>query len=119
MRTAAAATGIPGLLDQLLSPNTSTTPARTQPQKTPKIQGSLPSPCQAEERPTTKLLGARRGRPPGPPSFPAETRQKVTLRLPADLIAAYRDWSWEARSQLSYLVERALVDYRASHRQRV
>ena len=79
----------------------------------------LPSPCQAEERPTTKLLGARRGRPPGPPSVPTEARQKITLRLPTDLIAAYRDWSWEARSQLSYLVERALVHYRNrnSHRE--
>ena len=35
-------------------------------------------------------------------------KEKVTLRIPNDLIAEYRDWSWEARSQLSELVEQAL-----------
>ncbi len=35
-----------------------------------------------------------------------------TLRIARDLIAEYRDWSWEARCQLSELVERALATYR-------
>jgi hypothetical protein len=113
-----AATGIPGLLDQLLSPNTSAMPARTEPRKAPKTQRPLPSPCRDEERAATRLSGARCGRPAGQLSAPAEGRLKVTLRLPADLIAAYRDWSWEARSQLSYLVERALADYRELHLKR-
>jgi hypothetical protein len=34
-------------------------------------------------------------------------REKVTLRIPSDLIAEYQDWSWEARCQLSELVTRA------------
>jgi hypothetical protein len=41
-------------------------------------------------------------------------KQKVTFRVSSDLIAEYRDWSWEARCQLSHLVERALADYRQS-----
>jgi hypothetical protein len=27
------------------------------------------------------------------------------------LVASYRDWSWEARSQFSHLIEKALTDY--------
>lgn len=38
------------------------------------------------------------------------------MRIATDLIATYRDWSWEARSQLSHLVEQALTDYKARHR---
>ena len=38
------------------------------------------------------------------------------MRIATDVIAAYRDWSWEARSQLSHLVEQALTDYEARHR---
>ena len=112
-------TGIPGLLDQLLSPTASTRPVREKPTEGREKQGPPSDVLQSEERPTRTLSGARRGRPAGPHSVPAEARQKVTLRLPATLIAAYRDWSWDARSQLSHLVERALAGYRASHRKRV
>ena len=38
------------------------------------------------------------------------------MRIATDLIATYREWSWEARSQLSHLVEQALTDYQARHR---
>jgi hypothetical protein len=56
--------------------------------------------------------GARRGRPPKPPrtSEPIE-REKVSLRLRADLAAIYRDWSWEERCQFSELVDRAMEFY--------
>jgi uncharacterized protein (DUF4415 family) len=60
--------------------------------------------------------GARLGRPPGRPGNTRSTKEKVTLRIPSDLIAEYRDWSWEARCQLSELAERALDDYRQSRR---
>ncbi len=33
------------------------------------------------------------------------------MRVATELIASYREWSWEARSQLSDLVEQALRDY--------
>ena len=43
-------------------------------------------------------------------------KEKVTLRISTALIAEYRDWSWEARMQLSRLVERALLHFREQHR---
>ena len=38
----------------------------------------------------------------------------MTLRIDAELIAQYRDWSWEERRQLGELVEQALRAYRGS-----
>jgi uncharacterized protein (DUF4415 family) len=60
-------------------------------------------------------VGSRRGRPLGKAASPGVPKEKVTLRLTTDLIATYRDWSWEARCQLSYLVEQALAEYRQSY----
>jgi hypothetical protein len=54
---------------------------------------------------------ARLGRPPGNSVQPVGPKEKVTLRIPCELIAEYRDWSWEARCQLGELVERALLNY--------
>jgi hypothetical protein len=54
---------------------------------------------------------ARLGRPPGSSLQPAGPKEKVTLRVPCELIAEYRDWSWEVRCQLGELVERALLTY--------
>ena len=59
---------------------------------------------------------ARRGRPPTSLAT-ASAKQKVTVRIRSELIQSYRDWSWEARSSLSCLVERALIEYR-DHRKR-
>jgi len=59
---------------------------------------------------------ARLGRPPGKTTRHRGPKEKVTLRIPSNLIAEYRDWSWEARCQLSELVERALATYRESRR---
>lgn len=110
--------GIPGLLDELLSPPAMAKPARGIANKARETRRPLPSVGPTQDRPTTTNCGARRGRPAGQIVVMAEPRQKVTLRLPMALIAAYRDWSWEARSQLSHLAERALADYRESHRKR-
>ncbi len=54
---------------------------------------------------------ARRGRPPGQKAGETVSREKVTLRLSGELMAEYRDWSWEERCQLGELVERALTHY--------
>ena len=54
---------------------------------------------------------ARRGRPPGKSELSRPAKEKVTVWIKKDLIDQYRDWSWEVRSQLSQLVERALTDY--------
>ncbi len=58
-------------------------------------------------RPATK---ARLGRPPQS-SASITARQKVTVRIRPDLIEGYRDWSWDARTSLSHLVEASLTDY--------
>jgi len=55
----------------------------------------------------------RRGRPPGTGTA-TSPKEKVTVWITSTLIADYREWTWEARCQLSHLVERALADYRRS-----
>ncbi|PHQ35120.1 hypothetical protein [Rhodopirellula bahusiensis] len=59
---------------------------------------------------------ARLGRPPGVNSTNRAPKEKATLRIDTELMAEYRDWSWDARCQLGELVERALVDYRKRNR---
>ena len=113
--TSKPVTGIPGLLDGLLSPPATAESSPRIASKAREPRGPLPSVGPTQERRTASNCGARLGRPPGQSLETAEPRQKVTLRLPTALIAAYRDWSWEARSQLSQLAERALADYRESH----
>ncbi len=56
---------------------------------------------------------ARRGRPAGKHQG-GPRREKVTLRVDAELIADYREWSWKRRCQLCELVEDALRAYRRS-----
>jgi len=100
--------GIVGILDRLLTANNARPlqPSATQ----------APIRCPQPERTTSHTARApsantRRGRPPGSVYAPRLHKEKVTLRITASLVARYRDWSWEARSQLSQLVERALLDY--------
>jgi hypothetical protein len=59
---------------------------------------------------------ARLGRPPDSGRQATVPKQKVTLRLPSGLIDEYRDWSWEAKCQLSELVGQALISYLRSYR---
>ena len=66
----------------------------------------------------TSKVRARRGRPLGPRYRQAGPKEKVTFRISRDLAAAYRDWSWEARCQLSEIVEQELLTYRESRGQR-
>lgn len=67
--------------------------------------------------PTTPVQRrARLGRPPDNRLRTTVLKQKVTLRVPSDLIDQYRDWSWEARCQLSELVEQALLIYLKTRR---
>ena len=70
------------------------------------------SPAAVKEARPRKKEGARRGRPPAGTrtSEPVE-REKVSLRLRADLAATYRDWSWEEHCQFSDLVDRAMEFY--------
>ena len=67
---------------------------------------------QAADNPAlSRPAGSRRGRPLGKATSPGVPKEKVTLWLHSPLVASYRDWSWEARSQFSHLVEKALTDY--------
>ena len=67
----------------------------------------------AEPKSTQKTIAARSrlGRPPGRKAGTAGPKEKITVRIDAALLAAYRDWSWEARCQVGELVERALRQY--------
>jgi len=104
--------GIAGLLDQILS--TSGPGPRNLPE-------NGPPPVRLHDHPGSSIslyvprAVARRGRPPGK-AIAAASKEKVTVRITTDLIATYRDWSWEARAQLSHLVEQALKDYRERNR---
>ena len=64
-----------------------------------------------------RVQGARRGRPFGTRTSADTSREKVTLRIPSSLIAEYRDRSWEVRSSLSSLVERAMIEHRQHFRE--
>ena len=77
------------------------------------------SPDPDERRPEKQRASrkpARLGRPSGKAKGISSRKEKATLRIEAELMADYRDWSWEERCQLGELVERALADYRHRHR---
>jgi len=104
--------GITGLLDQILS-NSGPQPG--------DLAEKDPSPIHLHDQPGSSVslrvprVVARRGRPPGKTAA-AAPREKFTVRIATELIANYRDWSWQARSQLSHLVEQALKDYQERNR---
>jgi len=106
--------GISGVLEELISPAPPTAESsrsiqlpieRPEAESAGTAQPALRRPCRA-----------RLSRPPGKATRHRDPKEKVTLRIPSNLIAEYRDWSWEARCQLSELVERALATYRDSRR---
>ncbi len=84
-------TGIGGVLGEIISDD----------EPTPK--SSKP----ARDRPE-KRSHARAGRPPGKVSAKAQPREKLTVRIDAELVETYRDWSWDARCNLGELVGRAM-----------
>jgi uncharacterized protein (DUF4415 family) len=117
--------GVGGVLGGLISPEPAApvpqeAPAPLPPPSIPAEEAraepeALPSPPAAAEKPRQKPQArpqARRGRPPGQRAGEAAEKEKVTLRLPKELMDDYREWSWEERCQLGELVERALIQYR-------
>jgi uncharacterized protein (DUF4415 family) len=105
------ARGITGLLDGILSTDEC---ASADSGRIGSSNASLLDRTDATDCPNVPRTTARRGRPAGK-AVAAVPREKVTVRIATDLIATYRDWSWEARAQLSHLVEQALTEYRARH----
>jgi hypothetical protein len=104
--------GVTGLLDQILS--TVEGASADSPEAGSSMAG-LHGRIGSTDFPGVPRVVARRGRPSGK-TIAAAAKEKVTVRIATDLIATYREWSWEARSQLSHLVEQALTDYQARHR---
>jgi uncharacterized protein (DUF4415 family) len=102
--------GIGGVLGDLISPavTPAASPRLEQPPAGDRKAGNTGTPKPpAASRPRR----ARLGRPLESSLRPTDRKEKVTLRVSSDLIAEYRNWSWEARCQLSELVERALRTY--------
>ena len=95
--------GVSGVLGSLISDHRpaseSKPPSNTAPNSQPRVSSYVGK------------TRARLGRPPGRPRGEAIEKEKFTVRVEAQLAAAYRDWSWAARCQLGELVERALRDY--------
>lgn len=105
--------GISGVLGELISPATHEEPIRSVPLPIGSQEAKSVSP---EASTSVRPCRARLGRPVGKVTRHQCPKEKVTLRIPSSLIAEYRDWSWEARCQLSELVERALAAYRKVRR---
>lgn len=106
--------GITGLLDGILSSANQTNPERPK-DGLPKKTACTASATASID--TTAITPVRRGRPPGTLT-PSGPKMKLTVRVTGSLISHYRNWTWEARCQLSHLVENALADYYDRHRSR-
>ena len=78
--------GIDGVLGNLIS---------SPPQETAR------RPNVAQQPKHENVQRARLGRPPGKSGGGRSTKEKATLRISSNLIAEYRDRSWEARCSLS------------------
>ena len=107
--------GISGVLGELVSKEPKTDGAAS-PAESPASTEKPRRPANSERPLPPKTSRARLGRPPGNSANDSGPKEKVTLRIPCKLIAEYRDWSWEARCQLSELVEKALAAYQKSKR---
>jgi hypothetical protein len=123
--------GVSGVLGNIISPEPQEPPSQESapesqdvpredaPDQQDEGQASKPE-ASVKEKPSgpPERNGARRGRPPKArrTSEPVE-REKVSLRLRADLAAMYREWSWEERCQFSDLVDRAMEVY-LKHREK-
>jgi hypothetical protein len=111
-------TGIGGILDQLLSADTRPRSDQDDLRDGAPAPPNSPNPdeyCQGDPRGQARIR-TRRGRPPGTAKKPHEPKEKVTVWITRSMIAHYRDWTWEARCQLSRLVEQALADYHNRNR---
>ena len=101
-------TGIQGILNDILS--SPVAEERRRATSPAERHNGIPASRPTEQIPT------RRGRPVGSGRRAQRLREKTTLRIERELIADYRDWSWEARCNLSGLVEKAMADYQRRNR---
>ena len=104
--------GIDGILGDLISaPCQQKARAVETAHLTEEVSPSTSAASPPAENHGGRIEGAKRGRPFGTRVSADTSREKVTLRIPSSLIAEYRDRSWEVRSSLSSLVERAMTEY--------
>jgi len=108
--------GITGLLDGILTAATSPAPDSTSIRQERTTNG-LPVVTPPVSSVTPPRTTVRRGRPPGKSRI-TQPKEKVTVWIERSLIDSYRDWTWQARCQLSHIVERALAAYHEQHRRR-
>ncbi len=88
-------TGIGGVLGEIISDDP------------PTFGSSDPAPSSSQLKPKRKSH-ARAGRPPGRVQAKTRRREKLTVRIDAELVDKYRDWSWDARCNLGELVGQAM-----------
>ena len=105
--------GIQGVLGNYVTPTSDKAPL---PKPRPVSQQRTARSSDKSSTASERRKSARLGRPPGKSHKNALPKEKATLRIDAELMADYREWSWEERCQLGELVERALADYRRRHR---
>jgi uncharacterized protein (DUF4415 family) len=99
--------GITGVLGGLVSPVGNEGPIEPPCSDLPGNEAGPP-----EHNPSRALSPrSRLGRPPGRTRNQVVPKEKVTLRISAELVAEYREWSWQRRCQLGELVEAALRAY--------
>ena len=96
-------TGIGGVLGGLISDDR------------PKAEPGEPARPTPRDKPEKKAH-ARAGRPPGKSSSKTKRKAKLTVRIDAELIETYREWSWDARCNLGELVGRAMQAYLKNRR---
>jgi hypothetical protein len=109
--------GITGVLQDLISLTgpAPQAPYENVPARRPCPSDAPPVQIRSSDR-SIAVIGARRGRPPRESRIAQRAKEKVTVRVDANLIAEYRDWSWESRCHLSELVGRALAEFRRRFR---
>ncbi len=89
--------GIHGVLDGLISSPNDTRAHETSPR---------------QDAVTPTATPAKQGRPfASAKRTPQVKKEKLTVRVPPDLAESYRQWSWNARSSLSDLIETAMRRY--------
>lgn len=101
--------GVAGVLGGLIS---NAIPASPEPPAARTKAAAELAPQEAAQCRAKSRTHARLGRPPGRQPGRSGKKEKLTVRIDAELAETYRDWSWTKRCQLGELIEQALRAYR-------
>ena len=116
---AAEISGIAGVLGDLVSGEGEIGHAKAKVRK--PVRTPTAAPVQHVEHviratPLPASRPTRLGRPPGKKAAEQPLKEKTTLWVSAEVMAVYREWSWELRCNLGELIERALDEHRRRYR---